>query len=109
LAKKLIHSIEEFKQIAESESEFLFIKHSLTCPISQAAYEEFENFVEDAETVPAYYLHVQNSRILSNYIADEYNVKHESPQALFIKAGEVKWHDSHWNITYDKLQTVMNK
>jgi bacillithiol system protein YtxJ len=51
-----------------------------------------------------YYLHVQEARALSNYIAETYSIKHESPQALLFKDGKVVWDASHWKITYASLQ-----
>lgn len=99
MAKQLIQSEEEFKRITEQEGAFVFFKHSTTCPISQAAFHEFDAFANQHEDVPAYYLQVQEARPLSNFIAETYGVKHESPQVFIIQNGEVKWHTSHSQIT----------
>ncbi|MCB7159191.1 bacillithiol system redox-active protein YtxJ [Bacillus subtilis] len=99
MAKQLIQSEEEFKRIAEQEGVFVFLKHSTTCPISQAAFHEFGAFANQHEDVPAYYLQVQEARPLSNFIAETYGVKHESPQIFIIQNGKVKWHTSHSQIT----------
>ena len=40
----------------------------------------------------------ENYRDLSNQIADDFNVKHESPQLLVIKDGECYKHSSHTSI-----------
>ena len=104
MEKVKVNTIEEFNEVQNNNDTFLFFKNSTTCPISQAAYEEFENFVADQNAVPCFYLHVQEARDVSNFIAEKYNVKHESPQALFIKGGEVVWNASHWKITYSSLQ-----
>ncbi|CAG9622118.1 bacillithiol system redox-active protein YtxJ [Sutcliffiella rhizosphaerae] len=104
MEKKNIYSVEEFNQIAEENATFLIFKNSTTCPISLAAFEEYEKFVEDQDTVPCYYLNVQDARPLSNHIAEKYEIKHESPQALLFKNGEVVWNASHWKITYSSLQ-----
>lgn len=103
MAKKNIRDINEFEDFAKEQSSYLLIKHSLTCPISQGAFEEFENFMEDHPDVEAYFLYVQDARPLSNHIAEKFGVKHESPQVFFIKDNKVAWHASHWNITYDAL------
>ena len=105
MSKKQLTSREDFKKVVEQEDTFLMFKHSLTCPVSQQAFEELDKFLEDY-SVPTYYLYVQDSRELSNYIAETYNVVHQSPQALLIKKDQVLWNDSHWNITYDKLLSV---
>lgn len=103
MAKSKIDTVEEFQQIADSGEPFLFFKNSLTCPIAQAAYEQFEAFAEENDSVNAYYLNVQEARPLSNYIAETYGVKHESPQALLVKDKQVAWNESHWKITKDSL------
>lgn len=99
MTKQLISSEEEFKNAAEKENTLVFLKHSTTCPISQAAFQEFDAFASEHSEVPSYYLQVQDSRPLSNYIAETYGVKHESPQVFVITNGEVKWHASHSQIT----------
>jgi bacillithiol system protein YtxJ len=104
MSKMIVQTVEEFDTIAKENSTFLFFKNSTTCPISHAAYEEFENFTADQNTIPCFYLNVQEARPLSNHIAETYNVKHESPQALLFKNGEVAWNASHWKITYSSLQ-----
>jgi bacillithiol system protein YtxJ len=101
--KKLM-TFDEFQKI--SESTFFVLKNSTTCPISQAAYEEYESFAEDEVSQTFYYLNVQDARELSNALADHFQVKHESPQVLLIDEGKVVWHDSHWAITYSKLEEV---
>ncbi len=93
---------EDFKRAKEKNNRFLLFKNSTTCPISAQAFEEFQKFSED-NTQEVYYLNVQESRPLSNEIADSFNVKHQSPQALVFNGNEVVWHDSHWRITYTSL------
>ena len=54
--------------------------------------------------VPAYYLYVQDARDVSNRVAEQYSIRHESPQVLYIKDGMVVWNTSHWNIKKDALE-----
>ncbi|OZM56074.1 thioredoxin family protein [Lottiidibacillus patelloidae] len=105
--KKLV-SIEDFNEIKDKDVFFIF-KHSTTCPISGSAFEEWNNFNDDFPHAKYYSLFVQEARELSNYIAESYNVKHESPQVLLVKNGEVVWHTSHWKITYSNLQDIWNQ
>lgn len=100
-----ITSIEAFKRLLEEKSYFYFMKHSITCPISINAFEEFKKFHYERD-IDGYYLIVQDHRELSNYIADHFDIKHESPQAFYFENGTVKWHDSHSNITVQKLASV---
>ncbi|MCZ0755157.1 bacillithiol system redox-active protein YtxJ [Anoxybacillus sp. J5B_2022] len=104
MVKQKLETIEQFEQIVAGKPRFLLVKHSLTCPISRAAFEEYEAFVEDHPEMETYYLFVQEARPLSNYIAETSGVKHESPQALLFENGAVVWHASHWNITYEALK-----
>ncbi|WP_186578350.1 bacillithiol system redox-active protein YtxJ [Aquibacillus kalidii] len=99
---KLIESMDEFERLVHEQEELTLLKHSLTCPISAAAKEEYDKFSDQVDS-PLYILHVQESRELSNAIADKYNIKHESPQVLHFKDNKVQWHDSHHRITEQAL------
>jgi len=101
--KEKVETIEQFNKLVEDNHKFILLKHSLTCPISQEAYDEFEQFCEANKDSKAFYLYVQEARPLSNYIAETYGVKHESPQALIFENNSVKWHASHFKITQKSL------
>ncbi|WP_449621357.1 bacillithiol system redox-active protein YtxJ [Robertmurraya sp. Marseille-Q9965] len=98
-----IESIEEFNQILKENEQFYFLKHSLTCPISQEAFEEYESHENSHGETKHYYLAVQEARPLSNHIAETFQVKHESPQAFLFNKETVAWHASHWKITSKSL------
>ncbi|SFM09153.1 bacillithiol system protein YtxJ [Gracilibacillus orientalis] len=100
---KNIESIEQFQQIIEENNQFVLLKNSLTCPISTAANQEYENFSEK-DGIPLFRLHVQHARELSNYIADTYEIKHESPQVIKVVDGKPTWDTSHSNITERSLE-----
>lgn len=106
MSKEQVTTIEEFENIVSRNEKFLLIKHSLTCPISGNAFDEYENFIKE-NNFPTYYLYVQEARPLSNYIAENFGVKHESPQALLFESGKVKWHASHWDITKSSLKQAI--
>jgi bacillithiol system protein YtxJ len=106
---KKIDTLEQFEDLLKKEDKFLFLKHSLTCPISQAAYQEYQKYAESNQSVPAYYLAVQDSRPLSNEIAEKFEIKHESPQALLIKDGSAVWNASHWKITNRSLTSAISE
>ncbi|MBA4492825.1 bacillithiol system redox-active protein YtxJ [Paenactinomyces guangxiensis] len=104
----------KFQQLTNSQqiddvlkySKVLLFKHSTTCPISANAYSELEEFSrsEEANDVNIAVVYVIEDRPVSNEIAERFQIKHESPQALFIQSGKVVWHASHWNITEDALK-----
>jgi bacillithiol system protein YtxJ len=107
IMKTRVSTIEDFEKVMKDTPDFLLIKHSLTCPISSSAFEEYGQFVKDNPDIQAFYLYVQEDRPLSNYIAETYGIKHESPQALYIKNGDVVWNASHWKITNSSLTNVV--
>ncbi|WP_026671650.1 bacillithiol system redox-active protein YtxJ [Alkalihalobacterium bogoriense] len=103
-----ISSQEEFDQVKKEHEKFILFKNSTTCPISEAAFEEFNAFATANDTLPLYYLNVQEARPLSNAVAEQYGVKHESPQALLFKGNEIVWNQSHWKITLSVLEQQWN-
>ena len=88
----------------------LFFKHSLTCPISLAAFREYESFLADRSEDGILYtlVEIQNARDVSNEIAAQTEVRHESPQAILLRQGEVAWHASHWKIKSDALASAVD-
>ena len=98
--------------IAQSrERPVLVFKHSLTCPISTAAFREYQQFLENrpADDEAVYTLiEIQKAREVSNSIAERTGVRHESPQALLLRDGEVAWHASHWKIKAQVLAEAVD-
>jgi len=86
--------------LAQETGRTLVFKHSLTCPVSHAAFGEFERFLggELPDGLALRLIEVQNARPASSRVAEKTGVRHESPQALLIENGKVVWHRSHWNI-----------
>ena len=74
----------------------LLFKHSTRCGISRMALKNFE-FDLGEETY--YYLDLISFRSISNEIAEKFQVKHESPQLLYIENGEVVKVQNHHQIS----------
>lgn len=104
-----IDSMDQFENLLKKDAKFFLLKHSLTCPISGAAYREYEKYADGQHEIPAYFLAVQDSRQLSNDIADRFQIKHESPQAILFVNGDPVWNTSHWKITVDSLTAAGNE
>ncbi|WP_080844402.1 bacillithiol system redox-active protein YtxJ [Cytobacillus gottheilii] len=104
-----LSSVEAFNEVIKADGTFMLLKHSSTCPISQAAYEEYESFSGEKQDLKTYLLIVQDDRPLSNHIAEEFHIKHESPQSILFKNGDVVWHASHWKITTDSLNQAIEE
>lgn len=87
-----------------AEKPVILFKHSLTCPISHAAYEEMSLLRNDINLII-----VQDARPVSNEIADRTGIKHESPQTLIVREGEVVWHASHYDITKSAVTRALEE
>lgn len=91
----------------------LLFKHSATCDISAAAWEEFLDFLRDSKNNPdapplhSYFLVVQTARAVSNEIETRFGIRHESPQAILLHNGQPVWNDSHRRLTTQKLHEVV--
>jgi bacillithiol system protein YtxJ len=76
----------------------VIFKHSLTCSISAAAYEQMAEFAGEVALVE-----VQRARELSAEIEKRLKVAHESPQVIVLSNGKVAWNASHFRITADAV------
>ena len=74
----------------------LVYKHSTTCPVSATAGREVRALQTD---LPIYWINVREQRELSNWVAETYNVTHESPQLLLIRGGKVEKVWSHYEVS----------
>lgn len=92
--------------IAESWSHpVLIFKHSFSCGTSAEAYEELET-LGDAPII--YLVDVQMSRAVSRSVADRFDIRHESPQALLVWHGQVRWAASHYHVTADEVRQALS-
>ncbi|WP_219837555.1 bacillithiol system redox-active protein YtxJ [Paenibacillus sp. R14(2021)] len=110
---KEIQTLEEWNAALEGSSTrpLVVFKHSTTCPVSANAYHEFTSYLNspDASDENDYVLvKVIESRPVSNQIAEDISVKHESPQIILIKDKAKYWTSSHWSITQAHMKAVMN-
>lgn len=103
---KELTSVEEFKEALEANDQIVLFKHSLTCPISSEGKGQVEKF-DESHDVPTFIIHIQNNRELSDYVAEHFNIKHESPQLFYIKNGQVDFHASHFDITNEKIEQAV--
>jgi bacillithiol system protein YtxJ len=97
--------------LKESDQQLVFIfKHSTSCPVSAKAYAEFQAFVQKKpQGVSFAMVRVIEERPLSQEIAQRLSVQHKSPQLLLLRQGKVLWHDSHFAITREKIDAVLQK
>lgn len=79
-------------------------KHSLTCPISSAAYQQMSRLQGEVALVV-----VQRARDVSREVETRTGVRHESPQVILLRNGQAVWNASHWAITTDKVEQAVRK
>jgi bacillithiol system protein YtxJ len=102
-------SEEQLAQIKEKSAQIpqVIFKHSTRCSTSSMVLNRLERS-EVPATADFYYLDLLTYRPVSNKIAEEFNVYHESPQVLVIRNGECIYDESHMAITMDELAEMVS-
>lgn len=100
-------------QSIESESHYLVavaselpavvFKHSPGCGVSWMALRVIRAFADQHPEVPVLMLDVLAQRDLSDAIAERLGIRHESPQAIVMRAGQAVRSASHLSITVELL------
>ncbi len=104
---KEITSVEEFNEMlnAPTEKAKLFFKHSTRCSISSMALKGFEReWNVSSNDFELYFVDLIAHRDISNAIAAESHVEHQSPQVVVWRNGEVVYNASHHHIDAQKIQ-----
>jgi bacillithiol system protein YtxJ len=82
----------------------ILFKHSTTCPISSAAYQQMSRVAEEVSLVV-----VQKARDVSKEIEARTGVQHESPQTIVLRNGEAVWSASHYDITAGAVEEAVRE
>ena len=98
-----LNSLEQWNVVFESEEKFIVFKHSTRCSISNTALSRFERDWDTSSSVKPYYLDLLEHRNISNAIAQDTGLEHESPQAILIENGKVLKFASHLSIYVAEL------
>lgn len=104
---KPLQSEEELKQLIQRSTErpVAIFKHSIRCGVSSLVLRQLRNNWElPEEQVELYYLDLITYRAVSNQIAAQLQVEHESPQFILLHQGKVVYHASHYLIQYGDIQ-----
>lgn len=104
---QILKSVDDLGAVTEASQggPVLVFKHSLTCPISARAQEQFVG----VGGVPRYALAVQYARDVSEAVAETFGVEHASPQLLVIEKGEVTLELTHSGITGEALEGHLSR
>jgi bacillithiol system protein YtxJ len=97
-----LESLDDLNTVIEASHArpVIIFKHSAYCDLSAAALESVAGFLASAPAPPpARILIVQRARLVSSEIERRFHVRHESPQALLVHKGAIRWHASHRRIT----------
>lgn len=96
--------LEEIKQKSFDHPVLVF-KHSTTCSISSASLSRIERAwdTEQAKSIEPFYLDLIRFRSISNKIASDFDIKHQSPQVLLIQNGACTYEASHFDIRFDEI------
>ena len=91
-------------EAALAASDFLLFKHSTRCPVSAAAFREYELWFAAHPKAATGWIDVIKDRSLARLVAERTGLQHESPQALQLENGRVAWNASHQAITRASLE-----
>lgn len=78
----------------------VLFKHSTRCFISKTVLKNFEREVQNSDkAVSFYFLDLLAHRNISNKIADDFEVEHQSPQMIVLENGKAVKDASHQSIS----------
>jgi bacillithiol system protein YtxJ len=105
---KSINQIDEIREVSKDKSVLIF-KYSSRCSLSQMALDRLERNWKESEMadVKSYFLDLISYREISNRIAHEFDVEHESPQVLIIENGKSIYDESHMGINYTQIRDAV--
>jgi len=92
-----INDIEALINLSQDKKVIIF-KHSTRCGTSRMALKAFEKKWADTEDISFYFLDLLCHRDISNAIAHDFEVFHQSPQLIVLEKGKVRTHASHYDI-----------
>ncbi len=101
-----VSTTEEWETIRAQDLTIVF-KHSPTCPVSIFAHREVMRFWNAQPQAPVYLVSVRRRRDVARHIAERTGVRHESPQILVLRRGNLVGAASHNEITAELLTSLV--
>jgi bacillithiol system protein YtxJ len=100
--------------VLSKKAPVLIFKHSTSCEVSGGAYRRtaawLTDEISDNEIKPQVFLvKVIEHKPISEFIAKQTGVKHESPQMILLHDGKAVWNTSHEAITGDALRVALDE
>jgi bacillithiol system protein YtxJ len=90
---------------ASHEQPVALFKHSTRCSVSLMAKKSIERFWD--LDIDAYYLDLIAHRDVSNSIAEQLEIHHQSPQMILVKDGKAIYNASHGSIDVDAMGELL--
>jgi bacillithiol system protein YtxJ len=107
-----LQHIDELEQLLSDSRRrpLLLFKHSYSCGVSAEALDELVEHLTQKK-MDAHYaiVTVQTHRELSNAVAARLGVRHETPQALLVRDGQVVWSASHFRVTASAMEGALRR
>ncbi len=95
------NQLQQLVEASHHKPQVIF-KHSTRCSISIMAKNRLER-VTFPDQIQFHYLDLLQHREISNKIAEQFGVYHQSPQVLLIKNGECFYEETHSAISMDEI------
>lgn len=103
-----LNAIRQVNDIKAASGYSLIFKHSTRCSISLMVKRNLElNWDIIPTETEIYFLDLIAYRDISNYIAELFQARHESPQALLVKNGKCVLNLSHSDVTVQEIAEVI--
>ena len=100
----------QISEILQIKGTVLLFKHSNRCSISSTALNRVTSFCKElTKEIPSYIIDVIGQRDMSQLVAKELEVIHQSPQVILLKDGKAVYHKSHFSINTTELVSEINK
>ncbi len=95
---------EQLSEIIDKSKDIpqVIFKHSTRCSVSSMAKNRLDKR-EKPQGLDFYYLDLIKFRGISNKIAADFKVTHQSPQVLIIKDGHSVYNESHSGISMEDI------
>lgn len=107
-----IRGVEQFDELlaASGDRPLLLFKYSATCGTSAQALDELLAHLNERPAAVTYAIvTVQTHREVSNAIARALGVRHETPQVLLVRSGQVLWNASHYRVTAEAVESALHE
>jgi bacillithiol system protein YtxJ len=97
--------LEQIKECSKTRPQVIF-KHSTRCAVSSMAKNRLEQEMQPPHS-DFYYLDLIRYRSLSDRIAADYHVFHQSPQVLLIRDAQCIYEESHNGIRMEEIRQML--